>query len=77
MGDPLSDLMGNPDAPFITQDDVNQLKNYVRGTGGTTMAESLVGLHVSHSNLKETKLFEIRLDKHVSSQLVYPDLNSS
>lgn len=60
------DIGGNPDAPFITKDDVNQLKNYIEGTGGTKQAESTIGLHVSHSNLKETKLFEIRLDLHVS-----------
>jgi tubulin-folding cofactor B len=61
--------LGNPDAPFLTKDDINMLKDYVQAGGGTTMAESTIALHVTHSNLS-ARLFEIRLDKHVSDKLM-------
>ncbi len=53
-------------APFLTKEDVNQLKEYVMAPSGANKAESTVLLHISHSNLKMTKFFEIRLDRHVS-----------
>lgn len=59
----------DPNVPFLTKDDVNQLKDYVRGDGGTTMADSTIALHVTHSNL-QARLFEIRLDKHMSIETV-------
>lgn len=53
--------------PYITREDAEQLKDYVKGPdkGGLHQAESTVMLHVSHSNLKQ-KFIEIRLDMHVS-----------
>ena len=56
----------NMAAPFLTKEDVDQLKAYVKGTGGQNMSESTILLHATHSNL-QAKFFEIRLDKHVRS----------
>lgn len=53
-------------APFITKEDVDQLRNYVMGASSANRAESTVLLHVTHSNLKETRIFELRFDMHMT-----------
>uniref|UniRef100_A0A7S3R9P1 CAP-Gly domain-containing protein n=1 Tax=Dunaliella tertiolecta TaxID=3047 RepID=A0A7S3R9P1_DUNTE len=42
------------------------LRNYVQGPSSQNRASSTVLLHVSHSNLKITKFFELRLDMHMT-----------
>lgn len=51
--------------PFITKEDVNQLRDYVMASDGRNQAESTILLHVTHSNL-QARFFELRLDLHVS-----------
>jgi hypothetical protein len=53
-------------APYLRKEDIDSLKDYVRGTGGQSQAESTVLLHCTHSNLM-ARFFEIRLDKHVGA----------
>ena len=52
---------------MLSQADIQQLRDYVKdpGIGVQNQAESTVRLQVTHSNLKQTKFMEIRLDKHV------------
>ncbi len=65
-GDPMCSQDHSPEmeAPFMTRDDVNDLKAYVQGKSAGNQAESTVLLHCTHSNLK-ARFFEIRLDRHV------------
>lgn len=54
--------------PFITKEDVNQLRDYVMASDGRNQAESTILLHVTHSNL-QARFFELRLDLHVSDNV--------
>jgi len=60
--------MADGTAPFLGKEDIDALKNYVKGSTGQNQAESTVCLHATHSNLS-ARFFEIRLDMHVSPRL--------
>jgi tubulin-folding cofactor B len=56
--------------------DMNALRDYiVYESGGQARGESTVLLHVTHSNLK-ARMFEIRLDKHMTVERVKEKLRS-
>lgn len=55
--------------PFITKEDVAQLKNYVLAPDGRNIAESTILLHCTHSNL-QARFFELRLDLHMTVESV-------
>ena len=50
---------------MISQQDIQALKDYVKGPSSQNQADSTVRLQVTHSNLK-AHFMEIRLDLHVS-----------
>ena len=50
---------------MISQQDIQALKDYVKGPSSQNQADSTVRLQVTHSNLK-AYFMEIRLDLHVS-----------
>jgi len=57
-------------------EDLAMLKDWVTGdSGGQNRGESTVLLHVTHSNLK-AKLFEIRLDRHMTVETVKDKLRT-
>jgi len=56
--------------------DLNALRNYVTAdTGGQARGETTVLLHVTHSNLN-ARLFEIRLDRHMTIETIKEKLRS-
>lgn len=69
MGDAMGAMGGNPDANFLTKDDVNALKNYVQAPSAANMADSTVLIHCTHSNL-QARFFELRLDKHMTVESI-------
>ena len=55
---------------------MNMLSDWVKGdTGGQNRGESTVLLHVTHSNLT-ARLFEIRLDRHMTIERVKEKLRT-
>ena len=61
---------------FLSQTDVQALKAYVQGPSSQARADSTVLLHCTHSNLKNTSFFELRLDRHMSILSVKEKLKS-
>lgn len=61
---------------FLSQTDVQALKAYVQGPSSQSRADSTVLLHCTHSNLKNTSFFELRLDRHMSILSVKEKLKS-
>jgi len=61
---------------FLSQSDVAALKAYVQGPSSQARADSTVLMHVTHSNLKNTSFFELRLDRHMSILSVKEKLKS-
>lgn len=56
-----------PDPAFLTREQREQLRAYVMAedSGIQNQSDTTVRLHVSHSNLKQTRMQEIRLDRHM------------
>jgi len=61
---------------FLSQADVQALKAYVQGPSSQARADSTVLMHVTHSNLKNTSFFELRLDRHMTILSVKEKLKS-
>jgi len=61
---------------FLSQSDVAALKAYVQGPSSQARADSTVLLHCTHSNLKNTSFFELRLDRHMTILSVKEKLKS-
>lgn len=61
---------------FLSHSDVQALKAYVQGPSSQARADSTVLMHVTHSNLKNTSFFELRLDRHMTVLSVKEKLKS-
>ena len=61
---------------FLSRTDVDALRAYVQGPSSQARADSTVLMHVTHSNLKNTSFFELRLDRHMTVLSVKEKLKS-
>ena len=51
---------------FLSRNDIDALKAYVQAPSSQNRGDSTVLMHVTHSNLKNTSFFELRLDRHMT-----------